>query len=406
MRAILHVDMDAFFAAVEQLDDPSLRGRPVIVGARSPRGVVAAASYEVRRFGVRSAMPMLEALRRCPDAIVVPPRGGRYAEMSERVFAIFERYTPLVEGLSLDEAFLDVTGSRALFGEGEAIAARIRADIARELGLTASAGVAPSKFVAKIASDQNKPDGLTVVREDEVEAFLRPLPIERMWGVGPVAAERLRGAGLRTFGALSDAPDEVLERVLGGGAAAHVRALARGIDARPVVVGAGAKTVGAEQTFERDLHSHDELLAPLLAQSAKVAARLVEAGLWGRTVTVKLKGSRHELATRQLRLPRHVADTDAIYAAAKALLARFPDVSKGIRLTGVSVGDLRSTPPEPELFVDPKDAKRARLEAVTADIRARFGEKGAVRGRLVGRDEVSLYPGKEPGRRGPSGGTR
>ncbi len=406
MRAILHVDMDAFFAAVEQLDDPSLRGRPVIVGARSPRGVVAAASYEVRRFGVRSAMPMLEALRRCPDAIVVPPRGGRYAEMSERVFAIFERYTPLVEGLSLDEAFLDVTGSRALFGEGEAIAARIRADIARELGLTASAGVAPSKFVAKIASDQNKPDGLTVVREDEVEAFLRPLPIERMWGVGPVAAERLRGAGLRTFGALSDAPDEVLERVLGGGAAAHVRALARGIDARPVVVGAGAKTVGAEQTFERDLHSQDELLAPLLAQSAKVAARLVEAGLWGRTVTVKLKGSRHELATRQLRLPRHVADTDAIYAAAKALLARFPDVSKGIRLTGVSVGDLRSTPPEPELFVDPKDAKRARLEAVTADIRARFGEKGAVRGRLVGRDEVSLYPGKEPGRRGPSGGTR
>jgi DNA polymerase IV len=404
VRAILHVDMDAFFASVEQLDDPALRGRPVVVGARSPRGVVAAASYEVRPFGVRSAMPMMEALRRCPEAVVVPPRGERYAEVSARVFAIFGRYTPLVEGLSLDEAFLDVTGSRALFGDGEAIARQIRSSIRDELGLTASAGVAPSKFVAKIASDQNKPDGLTVVRPGEVESFLRPLPVERMWGVGPVTAERLRGAGIRTFAAIADMADETLERLLGG-SGRGIRALARGIDERPVIVGAPAKSIGAEQTFERDLHTHEELLSPLLAQSAKVAARLLDSGLWGGTVTVKLKGARHELSTRQLRLPRPVADTDAIYEAAKALLLRFPDVSRGIRLTGVAVGDLRTAPADPELFADERGERRARVEAVTAELRARFGEKGVVRGTLVGREELELYPGKSPSR-GRAPGTR
>jgi DNA polymerase-4 len=396
VRTILHVDMDAFFASVEQLDDPTLRGRPLLVGMRSPRGVVAAASYEARPFGVRSAMPMMEALRRCPDAVVVPPRHARYAEVSARVFAVFRRYTPLVQGLSLDEAFLDVTGSRALFGEGAVIAERIRADVRAELGLTASAGVAPSKFVAKIASDARKPDGLCVVRPEEVEAFLRPLPIERMWGVGPKAAERLRGAGFRTFADLADADEARLTRVLGRWGAT-ARALARGVDERPVVVDAKAKSIGAEETFERDLRTKDELLGPLLAQSAKVAARLVASGHWASVVTVKLKDGRHAVRTRQLALPRPVADTDAIFAAAKQLLDRFPpaEIARGIRLSGVAASSLREDPPEKALFPDPQDERRARLEQVTAELRARFGAKGLSRARLLEGERADGDPDPE-----------
>ena len=219
--------MDAFYASVEQRDHPELRGKPVLVGGPSARGVVAAASYEARKFGARSAMPMAEALRRCPQAIVVPGRHGHYAAVSSQVFAIFRRYTPLVEGLSLDEAFLDVTGSRALFGDGVEIARRIKAAIRGELELTASAGVAPSKFIAKIASDLEKPDGLVVVRAGEEEAFLAPLSIDRMWGIGPRAAVHLREAGLETIGDLARAGEGRLERLLGSwGASVH--RLARG----------------------------------------------------------------------------------------------------------------------------------------------------------------------------------
>ena len=203
MRTVIHFDMDAFFASVEQLDDPELRGKPVLVGSRSRRGVVAAASYEARTSGVRSAMSMVEALRRCPEACVVPPRRDRYVELSRVVFDVFRRYTPLVEGLSLDEAFLDVTGSQALFGEGPEIALSIKRDIRAETGLNGSAGVAPNKFVAKIASDLEKPNGLTVVSEGEVASFLAPLPLERMWRVGPKARAKLQSAGLRTIGDLA-----------------------------------------------------------------------------------------------------------------------------------------------------------------------------------------------------------
>src|SRR5271169_828831 len=206
--------MDAFYASVEQRDDPALRGKPVIVGGRSRRGVVLAASYEVRPFGVRSAMPMAEALRRAPHAVVVPPRREAYAQASESAFAVFHRYTPLVEPLSLDEAFLDVTASQSLFGDGEQIAAAIRRDIRQELQLVASAGVAPSKFVAKVASDLGKPDGLLVVRAGEEAAFLAPLPIERMWGVGPKTAPKMHALGYRTLGDLTRASTEQLESVL------------------------------------------------------------------------------------------------------------------------------------------------------------------------------------------------
>ena len=256
MRTVIHFDMDAFFASVEQLDNPDLRGQPVLVGARSRRGVVTAASYEARPTGVRSAMSMVEALRRCPDAVVVPPRRARYSELSGRVFEVFRRYTPLVEGLSVDEAFLDVTGSRSLFGEGPEIARLIKDDVRSEIGLTGSAGVASNKFVAKIASDLDKPDGLTVVPVGGEAEFLAPLPLERMWRVGPKARVRLRAAGLQTIGDLARSDLRTLEQLLGSWGPV-ARELAHGIDERPVVVGAPPKSLGSESTFEEDLTTND-----------------------------------------------------------------------------------------------------------------------------------------------------
>ncbi len=381
-RQIIHVDMDAFFASVEQLDDPALRGKPVLVGGASRRGVVAAASYEARPFGARSAMPMMEAIRRCPHAVVVPPRMHRYREVSEAVFSVFRRFTPLVEGLSVDEAFLDVTGSRALFGEGDAIARRIKEAIRDEVGLTASAGVAPSKFVAKIASDLDKPDGLVVVRPGEEEAFLAPLEISRMWGVGPTAAARLRQAGLHTIGDLASAGEARLEALLGSWGR-EVRRLARGEDDRPVVPDTAAKSIGAEETFERDLHRKSEILRHLLAQSVRVARRLHGQGLRGDVVTVKLKYADFTLRTRQLRLPEPVADPDGIYGACATLLDRFPRTGQGVRLTGVAVGGLVHERPQTVLFPNPKSERRERLQRAVADLEDRFGPRGVTRASLL-----------------------
>ncbi|MEM1415836.1 MAG: DNA polymerase IV, partial [Myxococcota bacterium] len=372
MGSILHVDMDAFFASVEQHDDPALRGKPVLVGMRSVRGVVAAASYEARPSGVRSAMPMVEALRRLPDAIVVPPRMDRYVEVSAAIFAIFRRFTPLVEGLSVDEAFLDVSGTERLFGDAVAVARQIKETIRAETGLTASAGVAPSKFVAKVASALDKPDGLVVVAPEAVREFLAPLPIEKMWGVGPKAAARLRAHGLATLGDLAARPEAELEALLGSWGASVGR-LARGDDERPVVPDRDAKSVGAEETFERDRRSVAELEPALLHQAGRVAARLTRAGLRGGTVTVKLKYAGHVLKTRQRKMDPPVNDTDSIYEAARGLLGRFPDLRRGVRLSGVSVGDLMEGEPGRSLFEDGTRDRRERIEALTGELRARFG---------------------------------
>jgi DNA polymerase-4 len=381
MRTVIHFDMDAFFASVEQLDNPDLRGKPVLVGARSRRGVVTAASYEARPRGVRSAMSMVEALRRCPEAIVVPPRRARYSELSGRVFGVFRRYTPLVEGLSVDEAFLDVTGSRALFGDGPEIARRIKQDIRSEIGLTGSAGVAPSKFVAKIASDLDKPDGLTVVSAGDEAEFLAPLPLGRMWRVGPKARVRLRHAGLRTIGDLAGADVRALEQLLGSWGPV-ARELARGLDDRPVIVGAPPKSLGSEATFEHDLTTTDALLKPILRQSMLVADRLVNKGLWAQVVTLKIKYGDHRIRTRQARLSRAVSDTDAIYHAAGELLGRFDALDSGVRLTGVSVSSLTKTP-DPELFPDAERERRERLAATTRALRERFGSAGVTRASLI-----------------------
>jgi DNA polymerase-4 len=371
LREILHIDMDAFFASVEQHDDPRLRGKPVLVGGASRRGVVAAASYEARVFGCKSAMPMHEALRRCPQAIVVSPTRGRYEEVSSQVFEIFNRYTPLVEGLSLDEAFLDVTGSRSLFGDGETIARAIRKDIFDVTGLTCSAGVASSKFAAKIASDVNKPDGLTIVGPD-VAAFLAPLPLERMWGIGPKTAPTLRRLGYATLGDLARADAAALERVLGAWGA-EVRELARGIDVREVEPDRDAKSIGAECTYEEDLTTKEAIGRTLLAHAARVAERLTDAGLTAGAIVVKLKYADFTLLTRRKTLREPASDTTTLHDTSLELLERFPLDGARIRLTGVSAQDIGPGAVQPTLFPDRAAERRRGLESILLDAKGRFG---------------------------------
>ena len=387
-RTILHVDMDAFFASVEQRDDPSLRGKPVLVGGPAARGVVCAASYEARKFGARSAMPMSEALRRCPQAIVIPARHGRYGDVSAQVFAIFHRFTPLVEGLSVDEAFLDVTASRSLFGGGEIIARRIKDMIRSELDLTASAGVAKVKFAAKIASDLKKPDGLVVV-PDDVATFLAPLPIERMWGVGPKAAAKLHEHGFSSIGDLAGASRSRLVTVLGEGLAAHVHDLARGEDHREVVPGRAAESVGAEETFDHDIGDPDRLQRKLLDLSSRVARRLFDAGYAGRVVCVKVKFPDFTLKTRRVTLPEAVSDVDSIYEAAQGQLDRFLLGGRRIRLLGVAVADLTAggAGQTLALFRDEKMDRRRRLQEVVASLEDRFGAAGITRASLLAEPE-------------------
>jgi DNA polymerase-4 len=374
---ILHVDMDAFYASVEQRDDPSLRGKPVIVGGRSRRGVVLAASYEVRPFGVHSAMPMAQALRLAPQALVIPPHMDRYAEASAEVFAIFRRFTPLVEPLSLDEAFLDVTASQALFGDGETIARAIKLAVKHELRLTASAGVAPCKFAAKVASDLRKPDGLLVVPPGGVAEFLRPLPIERMWGVGPKTSPKLRALGYTTLGDLARAGENTLERVLGSWGA-HIAQLARGDDERDVDPAGAAQSIGAEITHEEDLVDREAIRARLLEHAARVARRLVRAGLSARTVTVKIKYADFSLRTRRTTLSAPANDTDTLHRAAVECLERVPLEGRRVRLTGVSVGGLVAGEAPPALFPDAAADKRRALEALTARIADKFQDENVV----------------------------
>jgi DNA polymerase-4 len=378
VAAILHLDLDAFYASVEQLDDPGLRGRPVIVGGTSGRGVVCAASYEARRFGVRSAMPTAEARRRCPDGIFLPPRFDRYGELSRAVFGVYRRYTPLVEPLSLDEAFLDVTASRALHGEPDAIAAAVKREVRAGTGLTVSAGVADCKMAAKIASDLGKPDGLVAVPPGTTARFLAPLPVARLWGVGHVTEQALRALGIATIGELARFPEQVLvERF--GSQGAHMRALARGDDPRPVVPDEEAKSIGAEDTFERDLSGEEALLPQLLDQCVRVARRLREAGLRGRTITLKVKYADFEQVTRRSTLPVGTDDGAELYRAIREDLSR-ADLSRAVRLTGVTVSGFEEGPAQLGLFgsAGPADGRRAALNAAMDALADRFGE-GAVK---------------------------
>ena len=384
--SIVHLDLDAFFASVEQLDDPGLRGRPVIVGGTSGRGVVCAASYEARRFGVRSAMPTVEARRRCPEGVFLPPRFERYGELSRAVFAVYRRYTPVVEPLSLDEAFLDVTASRALHGEPDHIARKVKGEVREGTGLTVSAGVADCKMAAKIASDLGKPDGLVAVPPGTTAAFLAPLPVSRLWGVGKVTEQALRALGIATIGELARFPEQVLvERF--GTQGAHMRALARGDDPRPVIPDEEARSIGAEDTFERDLVAEEALLPQLLDQCVRVARRLREAALRGRVVTLKVKFADFEQLTRRSTLSRPTDDAGEIYRSIREDLAR-AGLDRPVRLTGVTVSGFDgagAAPAQMGLFGGSpgEDAaggngKRDALNAALDVLAHRFGE-GAVK---------------------------
>ena len=381
MRAILHVDMDAFYASVEQRDNPSLRGKPVIVGGHAQRGVVVAASYEVRPFGVRSAMPMARAVKQAPHAIVVKPRFSAYAEASEHVFAIFERYTPLIEPLSLDEAFLDVTASVGLFGAAADIAKRIRQEIAHELKLPASAGIATAKFVAKIASDLAKPNGQREVRPEETVAFLAGLPVSRLWGVGPKTEEAMKRAGLVTIGDVAARDADWLEERFGAASGKHLWELSHGIDARDVVPDRAAKSVGAEDTFDEDLTGLDALKPHVHAQALRVARRLRRASLKGRVVQLKLKFADFTLITRRTTLREATDDGQLIYRAALELLERAHE-GKALRLTGVSV---QLDEDEPQLGLFPAAApKSSKLNEAMDRIAARFGSKAITMADIAG----------------------
>jgi len=348
---VLHVDMDAFFAAVEVLDDPSLAGKPVIVGGTGARGVVASCTYEARAYGIRSAMPSVEARRRCPHAVFLPGRYARYAETSERLFALFAAFTPEVEGVGLDEAFLDVAGARRLLGEPLAIAHAVRDRVRGELGLGCSVGVARTKMLAKLASRAAKPrattagtepgPGVVVVTRDEEIGFLRPLPVRALWGVGPATARRLESLGVLTVADLVRVPDDALARVLGAAAGRQLAALARGEDARRVEAHRPVKSVGHEQTFAVDHDTAVALHEHLVRMADAVGARLTESGQRGRTVTLKVRFADRRTITRSHTVSRPLDSPRAVAMIAGALLDGV-DVSFGVRLLGVSVSGLEA----------------------------------------------------------------
>lgn len=371
---ILHVDMDAFYASVEVIKDPSLKGKPVIVGGQGGRGVVTSASYEARAFGVHSAMPTIRAKRLCPHAIFLSNDFESYLHYSEKIRDIFYSYTPLVEPLSLDEAFLDVGGSVKIFGPPVEIARKVKADVAA-LGLPCTVGVAPNKFLAKLASNAGKPDGLLVVPADAVERFLHPLPVQALWGVGEKTAEALTRLGLKTVGDIAALPPRTLERAVGDSIGAHLWNLANGIDDRRVTVDEPNKQVGSEETFARDLDDTDEILREILRLADRTAGRLRAKGMCARTVTLKVRWANFQTITRSKTCDHEVDTTSEIYATARGLFDKIPQDRPRVRLLGVSVSGLSSGPAARQLQLGAVRSKPGWEEASRAidDIRARFG---------------------------------
>lgn len=384
--SILHLDMDAFFASVELLARPELRGRPVIVGHRGARSVVTAATYEARRFGVNSAMPMAVALRRCPQAVVLEPHYERYQEASAHVMRILGDITPLVEPLSIDEAFLDVRGALGLFGPPYTIAVAVRERIRAETGLVASVGAAATKFVAKLASGRAKPDGLLVVPAADTLAFLHPQPITALWGVGASSAERLERLGLRTIGDVADAPLDALERALGPASARHLHELAHGRDPRAVTPERQEKTIGHEVTFERDLADPAAIDRELLRLAERVAERLRRGGWVARTIAVKLRFGDFETITRAQTLAEPSDVAQRIAREARALYAASPVVGRGLRLIGVRASGLLPTGTVARGLWDDDEPWREAETTIDA-VAEKFG-RGAVRRASLLRDSA------------------
>ncbi|MEX2268729.1 MAG: DNA polymerase IV [Acidimicrobiia bacterium] len=389
---ILHVDLDAFYASVEQLDDPGLTARPVIVGGLGPRGVVAAASYEARRFGVQSAMPMGRARRACPDGVFLAPRFERYESASREVMEILRSFTPLVEPLSLDEAFLDVAGARRLHGPAPAIAESIRASVHTNTGLTASVGVATTKFLAKIASDVSKPDGLLVVEPGTELEFLHPLPVERLWGVGPATSKKLARFGVRTIGDLAALPEDTITGAVGVAHGHHLHALAWNHDERDVEPEQRTKSIGHEETFPKDVLDRAVLEREVLRFADRVASRLRGAGLVGRTVQLKIRYSDFQTITRSRTLAEPT-DLAGDLARTGAALLTAVDLGSGVRLLGLSVQQLDTAGAIQEALLLGDDAsptesaaahrQRSDFERSVDRVRARYGDDAVAPARLM-----------------------
>lgn len=387
---ILHVDMDAFYASVEERERPELRGKPVIVGGTPDgRGVVAAANYVVRKFGVHSAMPTATALRLCPQAIVIRPRMELYATVSREIRAIFDRYSPTIEPLAFDEAFLDVDGCEALFGSAVEIGRKIKDDIQRELRLTASVGVAPNKFLAKLASDLEKPNGFVVVETDGVQAFLDPLPISRLWGVGKVAQRRFERLGIQTIGRLRQVPVELLTEHFGK-IGEHVWRLSNGIDERQVVPDREAKSVSHETTFATDVTDMDVLKSCLMSLTEQVGWRLRRHELRGRTVQIKVRYDNFDTFTRSRSLTAPTHTTNEIWIAASEMLAtKLPARSLSVRLIGVGVTNIdRAGLKQASLFAEEQEQDRS-IDRVSDQIKDKFGTASIRRGTALGREDSS-----------------
>jgi len=380
----LHVDIDAFYASVEVLKDPSLAGKPVIVGGTGSRGVVASASYEARRFGVRSAMPAVRARRLCPDGVFVQSDFEAYRTHSNRFREVLLSFTPLVEPISLDEAFLDVGGATSLFGPPAEIASRIRADVTAEVGVTCSIGVAPTKFVAKLASDDCKPDGLLVVPAGGVATFLEPLPVGRLWGVGEKTAEVLSRFAIRTIGDLGRTPVTILERLIGEQSARHLSMLARGIDDRDVVPYEPPKSVSHEETFERDLDDDVDVSRELLALSGRVASRLREDGYRARTVVLKARLANFTTLTRSRTLPDPTDVGADVYRIAGELYRALPGERRRIRLLGVQATGLVAAGAEQLALL--RGEAWGDVERALDRIELRFGKGAAKPAALLDRD--------------------
>ena len=384
-RSIIHLDMDAFYASVEELDNPELKGKPVIVGGSSMRGVVSAASYEARKYKIHSAMPIAQAKRLCPHGVFLPVRMKRYKEISNKVFSIFQKYTPLVEPLSLDEAFLDVTSSRKLFGTAEDIARQIRKQVFEEIGLTISAGVASSKLVAKIASDFNKPDGLTIVPAGSEAEFLAPLPIKRLWGVGKKTQETLVLLGVHTIGDIAGLSLKLLEQKFGKhGKHLHLSAL--GLDERDVETEHETKSVGHEFTFDADLTEIEAIRRELLELSGMVAKRLRHYQLKGKTITLKVKYHDFRQVTRSSTINEHTADSKRIYQKVLQLLKKTDAGKQPARLLGISVSGLKIDGGSNQQLLFPEmqtSKKREEINKALDAIQEKYGSTAILPGRLL-----------------------
>ena len=376
MRWIMHIDMDAFFASVEQLDNPELKGKPLIVGGQSCRGVVSTCSYEARKFGVHSAMPMVEARRLCPHAEFLPGRMWRYEEVSREIMRIFHEEAPLVEQLSIDEAFLDVSGMERLHKDVRNVGWRIKERIKNEIGLTCSVGLAPNKFLAKMASDLQKPNGFTVITHEEARSFIAPLPVTKIFGIGGAAKQMLAQFGIATIGQLANADRSILQKVFGKNAD-KVQHLAMGLDDRPVIPETAPKSIGRETTFEKDLYTFEDCKAAILELSGQTGFRLRNKGYSGRTVTLKVKFKDFKIITRSISSEGDISCDEEIFSLAVKLLK---DVAyeNGVRLLGVTVSNLQDGSCGSLCFEE--NTKLLQRNAAVDNLKKRFGENIIARG--------------------------